>query len=110
MPFRICGDSPDVRQRQLVGFLQVGVLAKRQAGPDFLKKVGDIVELELVEVPERGRRRQWELVEVLSDIRRCKGRTSAPSAELDVGIVNDLAAKDERYVEFRHGATPIVGR
>src|SRR5216684_5082174 len=98
------------RHRQLIGFLQIGVPAKRQAGADFLKKVGDIAELELVEVPERGWRRQWEPVQMFSDVRRCKARTPAPSAELDVGIFDDLAPKDERYVEFRHGATPIAGQ
>jgi len=96
-----------VGYRQLVGFLQIGVLAKRQAGADFLRK--SAISL-------------TELVEVRSATASTAAARPGVSASADVklepprrppnstsGIVNDLARRMSGTLNFATVLTQIVG-
>jgi hypothetical protein len=72
--------------------LQIGVAAERKAFADLLQEIGDLLELELMQIAERGRRREGELVQMLAYVGRGEARSASPSAELDIGVIDDLAA------------------
>src|SRR5262249_42791955 len=81
-----------------------------ERAPELREHVGDLRERHGLEVGERHRARERQLVDVLARVGRRERARARASAELDPVTLDQLAADEQRNAERAHPSIPCMKR